>query len=424
MTASPSLRPSGSTATPLDEHARDRTFMLLMATVGFAINFWAWALLSPLAATVIKKGLTTDAALLVAVPVLVGSIGRIPIGALTDRFGGRLMFPLISVITIVPVLFLGFFGFTSYAALLVGGFFLGIAGTTFAIGVPYVNSWYPPKSRGTALGIYGMGMGGTAVSAFTTVRIFQGLGEKAPFLIAATALLIYAVLAYLLMRNAPGWKPKTGSMIANTLGTTKLLVTWQACFLYALSFGGYVAFSVYLPTFLINAYGLGAEDAALRMGGFVIIAVFMRAVGGQLSDRFGPVRTLVVANTIVAVMALIVAATGELTLVGTFAFLVMAMALGTGSGAVFGLVGQAADPAQVGSVTGFVGAAGGLGGFVPPLLLGSLWNSTGSYAIGLILLALTALVAVGVAIWTGRTGRAAADDPDADAAPATTTKEQ
>ncbi|MGC5629819.1 MFS transporter [Georgenia sp. Z1344] len=135
---------TGSAVT--DTGTGPRTRALVLATVGFMLNFWAWALLSPLGSTFVEKGLTADSALLVAVPVLVGSLGRIPVGALTDRYGGRVMMPLISLVSIVPVLFLGFFGQDSYAALLVGGFFLGIAGTVFAVGVPFV-----------ALGTFGRG---------------------------------------------------------------------------------------------------------------------------------------------------------------------------------------------------------------------------------------------------------------------------
>src|SRR3954471_18928438 len=125
--------------------------MLAVATVGFAVNFWAWALLSPLGPLFRTQGtlgrLTeSDVALLVAVPVLVGSLGRIPIGALTDRFGGRLMFPLVSAATILPVLFIGFFALDSYAALLIGGFFLGIGGTAFALGGPFVKRLVPPAT--------------------------------------------------------------------------------------------------------------------------------------------------------------------------------------------------------------------------------------------------------------------------------------
>ena len=120
----------------------------------------------------------SDVALLVAVPVIVGSLGRILVGALTDRFGGRVMFPSSPRVTIVPVLFIAFFALDSYALLLVGGFFLGIGGTAFAVGVPFVNAWFPPERRGLAIGIFGAGMGGTAISALTTVKLYTNVGEK------------------------------------------------------------------------------------------------------------------------------------------------------------------------------------------------------------------------------------------------------
>jgi MFS transporter, NNP family, nitrate/nitrite transporter len=134
--------------------------MLALATVGFLVNFWAWALISPLGVAYRDLlGLTAfEQALLVAVPVVVGSVGRIPVGALTDRLGARVMFPAVSFLTILPVLFVGLFG-DSYPPLLLGGFFLGIGGTAFAVGVPLVNAWYPPARRGLALGVFGMGMG-------------------------------------------------------------------------------------------------------------------------------------------------------------------------------------------------------------------------------------------------------------------------
>ena len=114
------------------------------------------------------------------------------------------MFPLVSAVTILPILFLAFVALDSYALILVGGFFLGIAGTTFAVGVPFVNAWFPPERRGFAIGVFGAGMGGTAISALTTVKLFTNVGEKAPFLIAAVALAVYAVVAWLVLRDAPG----------------------------------------------------------------------------------------------------------------------------------------------------------------------------------------------------------------------------
>ncbi|MCF3132346.1 MFS transporter [Streptomyces olivochromogenes] len=370
--------------------------MLALATVGFAVNFWAWALLSPLGPR-FKDSLdlsSFEQSLLVAVPVVVGSLGRIPVGGLTDRFGGRVMFPLVSAVTIVPVLYLGLAGHSSLAALLVGGFFLGIGGTAFAVGVPLVNAWFPPARRGFAIGLFGMGMGGTAISALTTVKLVDAHGMATPFLITAAVLAVYAVVAALVLRDAPGRVVPTEPLSRRLATTLKLGVTWQASALYAVAFGGYVAFSVYLPTYLRTAYGLTQADAANRMAGFVLLAVAMRPVGGWLSDRVGAVRVLVGALGVVVVGALLQSPTPSLAPVGTIAFLAMAAALGAASGAVFALVALLAPANQVGSVTGVVGAAGGLGGFLPPLVMGSLYGAYGSYALGLVLLALVATAAL------------------------------
>jgi NNP family nitrate/nitrite transporter-like MFS transporter len=364
--------------------------MLALATLGFAVNFWAWALLSPLG-TRYKDLLSlsgSQQALLVAVPVIVGSLGRIPVGALTDRFGGRVMFPLVSVATIVPVLFIGLAGQKSLPMLLVGGFFLGIGGTAFAVGVPFVNAWFPPERRGLAIGVFGIGMGGTAISALTTVKLVTAQGSAAPFVISAIALALYSVIAWLVMRDAPGRTVPTEPLLARLAATSRLSITWQACILYAVAFGGYVAFSVYLPAYLKTAYGLEQADAANRMAGFVIVAVVMRPVGGWLSDRFGPVPVLTAVYAVLTLGATLQSFTPDLMPLGTIAFLTMAGALGAGSGAVFALVAKTAPANKVGSVTGLVGAAGGLGGFVPPLVMGFIHGRLGSYGLGLALLAL------------------------------------
>lgn len=368
--------------------------MLVVATVGFAVNFWAWALLSPLGPLFRTNGTLgslseSDVALLVAVPVVVGSLGRIPVGALTDKLGGRVMFPLVSAATIVPVLFIGFFGLHSYAALLIGGLFLGIGGTAFAVGVPFVNAWFPPARRGLAVGVFGAGMGGTAISALTTVKLYT-LTERAPFLITAAALALYAVAAWVVLRDAPGRQAPAGTLLTRLVANAQLSISWQACILYAVAFGGYVAFSVYLPSYLKTAYNLGAADAANRMAGFVVVAVIMRPVGGWLSDRFGAVPVLAAGYAVVVVGAGVASTTPLLEHVGTAAFLAMAAALGCGSGATFALVAKVTEPARVGGVTGLVGAAGGIGGFVPPLIMGYVYGRTESYAIGLLLLSVTA----------------------------------
>jgi len=386
---------SGSRTATVRQTAASPTLMLTIATIGFAVNFWAWALLSPLGPLFREKGTLgtlseSDVALLVAVPVIVGSLGRIVVGALTDRYGGRIMFPLVSAATIVPVLFIGFFGQTSYAALLLGGFFLGIGGTSFAVGVPFVNAWFPPERRGFAIGVFGAGMGGTAISALTTVKLYTNVGQTAPFVITAALLAVYAVVAWLVLRDARGRTVPTTSLASRLSGNARLPITWQAGLLYAVAFGGYVAFSVYLPAYLKTAYELTPADAANRMAGFVVVAVLMRPIGGWLSDRLGPIPVLAGGYAVVVIGAAVASTTPLLEHVGTFAFLAMAAALGSGSGATFALIARVTEPARVGGVTGLVGAAGGLGGFVPPLLMGYIYGRTDSYAIGLVLLSVAA----------------------------------
>ncbi|MGZ6770672.1 MAG: MFS transporter [Mycobacteriaceae bacterium] len=376
------------------------TRMLSLATVGFLINFWAWALIGPLGPTFGKELhlSSLQQSLLVALPVVVGSLGRIPVGALTDRFGARVMFPAVSALTIFPVLFVGLGG-NSYARLLIGGFFLGIGGTAFAVGVPLVNSWFPPARRGLAIGIFGAGTGGTAVSAFTTIRLADAYGRSAPFILVAILLGIFTVVAALLLRTPAGRPAPGGSFLARTLTAVRMPATVQLSMLYAVGFGGFVAFSVYLPTSLRNEYALTVGDAAARTAGFVVLAVAARPFGGWLSDRVGPIPVLAVSFTAAALFALLTAGGFSLMPLATIGYLGLAAMLGAASGACFALVAKVVPAAQVGAVTGVVGAAGGLGGFVPPLVMGALYGSFGNYRIGLLLLAVVALCAAALTWW-------------------------
>jgi NNP family nitrate/nitrite transporter-like MFS transporter len=242
--------------------------------------------------------------------------------------------------------------------------------------------------------VFGAGMGGTAISALTSVKLVDGHGVAAPFLLTAIALAAYGVLAALVMRDAPGRVAPTEPLAHRLGGVLRLRITWEASALYALAFGGYVAFSVYLPTYLKTGYGLTQADAANRMAGFVLVAVVMRPVGGWLSDRIGSVRVIAAGLGVVVAGAAVQAFTPALAPTGTIAFLTMAAALGATSGAVFAMVAERAPAGTVGGVTGVVGAAGGLGGFVPPLVLGVLYGWFDSYGLGLALLSLVALSAL------------------------------
>ena len=314
------------------------------------------------------------------------------------------MFTVLTAASAIPVLLVALAGaLGSYTLLLVFGFFLGIAGTTFAIGIPFVNAWYPPAKRGFATGVFGAGMGGTALSAFFTPRLVASLGYVATHVAIAVALLIVAVIVWLMMRDSPEWKPNSQPVAPKLAAASKLAITWQMAFLYAVTFGGFVAFSTYLPTYLNQVYSYDLADAGARTAGFAIAAVIARPVGGWLSDRLGPATVLVISLGGAAVMAVVIALQPPPELAAGASFVLMAIALGLGTGAVFTWVAQRAPAERVGSVTGIVGAAGGLGGFFPPLVMGATYNAeTHSYAVGLGLLCLTAIVALGFTLFLAR----------------------
>ncbi len=247
-----------------------RGMNLALATWVSAINFWAWNMIGPLSTTYAgdMKLSSTEASMLVATPILVGSLGRIVVGSLTDRFGGRAMFIAVSLASIGPVLAVGAAGSArSYPLLLVFGFFLGVAGTIFAVGIPFANNWYEPARRGFATGVFGMGMVGTALSAFFTPRFVRWFGLFATHVIVAVALAVTAVLCIVVMRNAPGFTANTDPVLPKLRAAAKLPVTWEMSFLYAVVFGGFVAFANYLPTYIKTIYGFSPVDAGARTAG-------------------------------------------------------------------------------------------------------------------------------------------------------------
>jgi MFS transporter, NNP family, nitrate/nitrite transporter len=371
---------------------------LALATWAFAISFWAWNLIGPLGARYTEQlGLSAGhKSLLVATPVLVGSVGRIPVGALTDRYGGRLMFPalmLASVPFVVLVAVAGNAG--SYGLLLVFGFFLGVAGTTFAVGIPFVNGWYEKSRRGFATGVFGAGMGGTALSAFFTPRFVGWFGYVPTHLIIAAALAATAAMSWVMMRDAPGWSPNRDPVVPKLVAALRLPVTWQMSFLYAVVFGGFVAFATYLPTYLKDIYAFDLSAAGTRTSGFAIAAVLARPLGGVLADRLGPKPVVSVSLAGVAALAVVVALQPQPEIPAGLSFVALAFFLGLGTGGVFAWVARAAPPERVGSVTGVVGAAGGLGGYFPPLVMGATYNAGGpDYTVGLSLLTVVALIAL------------------------------
>jgi NNP family nitrate/nitrite transporter-like MFS transporter len=377
----------------LEKSAQTRN--LILALLAFTITFWAWNLIAPLGVRYTTElGLSaTQKSALVAMPVLVGSVGRVPVGALADRYGGRVMFTIMLFVSIIPVLLVALAGaLQSYGLLLAFGFLLGVAGTTFAIGIPFVNAWYEKPRRGFATGVFGMGMGGTALSAFFTPRLVNSVGYVATHVIIAIALAVVGVVVWLMMRDSPLWTPNTDPVMPKLAAASKLAVTWKMAFLYAVTFGGFVAFSTYLPTYLKDVYDFDLTAAGTRTAGFAIAAVVARPIGGTISDKVGPRTVMMVSLAGAAVMAIIIALKLPPEIPAGIAFVLMAVFLGLGTGATFAWVAQLAPPEKVGTVTGIVGAAGGLGGYFPPLVMGATYNEeTHSYTIGLVLLCITAL---------------------------------
>lgn len=324
---------------------------------------------------------TLQASVAVAVPVLLGSLGRIPLGVLTDRHGGRRVFMAVLAGSIVAAALIGLV--SQYWQLLVCGLLIGIALASFSVGVGFVSRWYPPERQGTALGIYGTGNIGQSLAAFAAPLLAGTLGYTWGFWSMALLALAWLAVFYLWAEDAP--QPVAARSMADFLRPLRSSMSWVLSLYYFLTFGGFVAMAIYLPIFLTEMFRLEPADAGLRTAGFVALATGVRPLGGWLADRVGGRRILMWVFPATALAALAMAC--PLMATFTVGALSMAAAIGMGNGAVFKLVPEF-FPRAVGTVTGLVGAAGGLGGFFPPLVLGVLKKATGSFTGGFVLLAL------------------------------------
>ena len=361
---------------------------LILATLSFALCFSVWGLVAPLAPQFAElyQLSGTQIAVVIATPVLLGSLFRIPMGLLTDRFGGRAVFSILMLVLIVPVFFIGILG-GSFGGLLFWGFFIGLAGSSFAVGVPFVNKWFPKHMQGLALGIYGMGNIGQALAAYSAPSVAAAFGWQWAFWVFIIPLVVMAAVFWVLGRDAPatGPSPSVGEGFA-LFRQEKM--PWVLSLFYFLTFGEFVALGIFLPTLLVDLFGFTPAGAGLRVAGFVVLATLSRPVGGWLADRIGGSNALTFVFGTIPLMALLFSLTPGIVLF-TVAALTTAVLVGIGNGAVFKLVAEY-YPRKTGAVTGIVGAAGGLGGFFPPLVLGVVNDATGSYAIGFVLLAIFA----------------------------------
>lgn len=381
---------------------RGQLFQVILATLASATGFWAWMSIAPMQKTYATSMHLSEAqiAMMLATPVIVGSLGRILVGALTDRLGGRTMFTAILLLAAPAVILVSIAGQTkNYPLLLGSGFYLGVAGTIFAVGIPFSSAWYAPNRRGFANGIFGMGMIGTAVAAFVTPRLARtSLGYAGTHYVIAGVLVAVAALVWFAMKESPAWQPQHQAIVPRIGSALKLAVTWQMSFLYAIVFGGFVAFSTFLPKYLTTVYPhLDAVDAANRMGSFVVAAVIARPIGGVLADRVNPKLISLLALAGIAVTAFVASTQPREGALSGFTFLAMAACLGLGQGSIFGWLPRLAPKDRVGAVSGTVAAAGGLGGYFPPLVMAATYDAaTNSYAKGL--WALVATAAIGIAL--------------------------
>jgi NNP family nitrate/nitrite transporter-like MFS transporter len=388
--------PAGPPAAPGSARAQ-----LVLATGAFAVCFAVFGSASAMMPTIKDAlGLTPmQVSIAIALPVLLGSLGRIPLGILTDRYGGRLVFSAVMAAAAIPAVLMGWV--EHYWQLLVCGFFLGMGLASFSVGAAFVSRWHPPQKQGAALGLYGAGTIGQSLAAFGSPAIAAAAGFAWGFWVFGLLTLAWLLAFAILARNPP--RPGAPKTLREVLDPLSQRMSWVLSLYYFLTFGGFVAMSIYLPIFLTEMFGLTPRDAGLRTAGFVVLATLMRPIGGSLADRVGGRAILLWVFPATALMAIFLACPTMPTF--TIGALGMAAAIGLGNGAVFKLVPEH-FPTSVGSVTGLVGAAGGLGGFFPPLAVGLINQATGSFAPGFILLALFAAACFLAAWRTGGEGRA------------------
>ena len=271
-----------------EKGTRGGGFQLGLAAIVFTICFMVWGSIATLAPAL--KDLyhlsASQVALLVAVPTLLGSVARFPLGILADRFGGRLVFSVLVVILLAPV---GLMAVTnSYASVLAVAFFIGLGGASFAIGVPFVSGWFPPSRQGTALGIYGLGNVGSAISSLFLPRVATGNGLSAAFLVLLPVVALGAVIFFLMARNAPSFKPSNVPIRQRLIVLKQKPMSWVLALFYFVTFGGFVALSSYMPTFLVSEYHMSKAAAGGHASLFIVLAIIARPLGGMLADRSRP----------------------------------------------------------------------------------------------------------------------------------------
>jgi NNP family nitrate/nitrite transporter-like MFS transporter len=367
--------------------------VLSASTLAFTVCFMIWMMFAVIGIP-IKKMLAlneTEFGLLVATPVLTGSLIRLPLGMWTDKFGGRIVFFILMISTVVPIWLIG--QATDFLHFLITGLFVGLAGGSFSVGIAYVARWFPKQQQGFAMGIFGAGNTGAALTKLIAPVIVVTFGWQMVPKVYAAGMLVTAIAFWMFTFSDPDHKVGNGVTIKDQLLALKDLRVWRYCQYYSIVFGGYVALSLWMTKYYVSEYGFGIETAALLAACFSLPGGLLRAMGGWLADKFGAhtVTWWVLWISLVALFFLSYPQTdfavhtvaGPKTFhlglnVWTFTVLmfVVGVAWAIGKASVFKYISDN-YPHNIGVISGIVGLIGGLGGFVLPILFGALVDLTG-----------------------------------------------
>lgn len=366
------------------------TRALTLSTIAFTVCFAVWTLFSIIGVAIAGElGLTeTQLGLLVGMPILTGSLVRVVLGVWTDRHGGRLVYTLTMLAAALATFLLAFA--TSYAQMLVAALGVGMAGGSFAVGVAYVARFYPASRQGTALGIFGVGNVGAAVTKFGAPFVLLAWGWQGVALAWAAALVVMAAVFWFgaeddpVMRSRRAAPPRATGGLLEDFAPLREARVWRFSLYYFFAFGAFVALALWLPRYLIGVYGMSLATAGMIGAAYSIPASVFRAWGGVLSDRFGARRLLYLMFIVAAPVTLLLALPGTPGgMIGPAAFIVLMFVLGfvmsLGKAAVYKHI-PVYYPQNVGAVGGAVGMIGGLGGFLLPIAFGALKDLTGQWS--------------------------------------------
>ena len=357
----------------------------------FDLCFTIWVILGALGIYIAKDLALNNAekGLMVAIPTLSGSIMRIIIGFLSDRYNSKHVGTAMLVFLLIPLL-MGWLLPVNFPLIIVIALMIGVAGASFAVALPLASRWYPPSKQGLVMGIAAAGNIGTVIANLLAPRLAAQLGWHAVMGIMLVPLLVVLFVFVFLAKESPD-RPRSPSMEGYLIALKRADLWWFSLF-YSITFGGFVGLGTFLPIFFNVQYHINAITAGLLTAIVAFMGSSLRPLGGFLADKFGGTRMLTVLFAVIGVFYLAISRLLPVSI--TFwLFFVLVSCLGIGNGSVFQLVPQRFRK-EIGVATGTVGAFGGLGGFFLPTLLGSIKQLTGSFAAGLLILALIALAAL------------------------------